>query len=144
MTSIVKEDFRARLRGAGLRVTPPRLAVLERLRLARAPQSHADVARQLVPKGFDRVTVYRNLVDLAHAGLVTRSDVGDHVWRYELRRDVNGEPPEDHPHFVCSDCGTVACLPDVSVEIRGGKRTPRAVRGEHIEVQLRGVCDSCT
>ena len=71
------------LRGAGLRKTAPRLAVLEVLERARRPLSHAEVAESLAAEGLDRATVYRNLVALSEAGLVRRSDHGDHVWGFE-------------------------------------------------------------
>jgi Fur family ferric uptake transcriptional regulator len=129
-----------RLRDAGLRRTAPRVAVLERLAQAEAPLSHAEMADALAPLGFDRATVFRNLTDLAGAGLVTRRDLGDHVWRFALSRDGEAEHGRQHPHLLCSDCGTVVCLPDVAVKItpaRGRKRVAQ------MEVQLKGLCDRC-
>src|SRR4051812_24845920 len=79
-------DHPSTLRGAGLRRTGPRVAVLERLEAATAPLSHGEVAAMLTPAGFDRATVYRNLIDLVKKGLVRRADLGDHVWRFELVR----------------------------------------------------------
>ena len=106
------DEIRALLRAAGLRCTAARLAVVQSLRRADSPRSHAEVADELVPLGFDKATVFRNLVDLADAGLVIRSELGDHVWRFELRSE---EDPDGggHPHFVCVDCGSVTCLTDV-------------------------------
>jgi Fur family transcriptional regulator, ferric uptake regulator len=135
-------ELKDEIRSAGLRGTAPRIAVLDRLRRAAAPLSHADITKGLVPLGFDRATIYRNLVDLAEAGLVARVDVGDHVWRYEVRGE---EEPRDgeHPHFVCNDCGTVACLPSVSVDIRPAPGSARSVVAEVSEVVLKGRCDHC-
>ena len=65
----------------------------------------------------DRATVFRNLTDLASAGLVTRRDMGDHVWRFALSREGEADHGRQHPHLLCSDCGTVICLPDVKVKI---------------------------
>lgn len=135
-------ELKREIRGAGLRGTAPRIAVLDRLRRADAPLSHADITKGLVHLGFDRATIYRNLVDLAEAGLLSRVDVGDHVWRYEVRGE---EAPRDgeHPHFVCNDCGTVACLPSVSVDIRPAPGSPKSVVAEVSEVVLKGRCDHC-
>lgn len=77
----------ARLRGAGLRGTAPRIAVLRFLERATAPLSHGDIYQELAVRGFDRATIYRNLINLADAGLVSRTDLGDHIWRFELRRE---------------------------------------------------------
>lgn len=136
------ERLRGRLRAAGLRSTGARVAVLRVLDRASAPMSHADVCGR-VEAGFDRATTYRNLMDLTDAGLVSRSDVGDHVWRFELRGE--GAPhPARHAHFVCTDCGDVSCLPDEVVRLApNGHGVPRALGGRNIEVQVKGVCNRC-
>lgn len=134
-------EIRSDIRRAGMRGTTPRIAVLDRLRRADAPLSHAEIAEDLLPLGFDRATIYRNLVDLAEAGLVTRVEVGDHVWRYEVRAAASQDG--EHPHFVCNDCGTVSCLPRVSVDIRPAPGSRRSVVAEVSEVVLKGRCDSC-
>lgn len=134
-------DLKAALREAGLRSTAPRLAVLEYLYKVGAPASHAELHDKLAASGFDRATLYRNLIDLADAGLVTRTDLGDHVWRFELRR---AEQSVRHPHFTCVDCGAVACLPDVKVLVKPGRGVPRALQQQQVEVQLRGRCDACS
>jgi Fur family ferric uptake transcriptional regulator len=132
------------LRAAGLRATSGRVAVLRRLMQSRTPLSHAQVCELLAPAGMDRATVYRNLVDLADAGLVRRTDHGDHVWRFEW---VGAEQPahaaDAHPHFVCSDCGAVACLPADAVSVRAVRGVPRALRRQAVEVRVRGLCDAC-
>lgn len=134
-------DLKAALREAGLRSTAPRLAVLEYLYKVGAPASHAELHDKLAASGFDRATLYRNLIDLADAGLVTRTDLGDHVWRFELRRE--GSHAADHPHFVCTDCGGVSCLPGTSVRISAPKGAPRALERKAVKIQLSGLCDAC-
>lgn len=136
------EVLRSTIRGAGLRSTAPRLAVLKRLMGAGTPVSHSELYDELAREGMDRTTVYRNLVDLTDAGLVERTDLGDHVWRFELKRLGEGPKVDSHAHFTCTDCGTVACLDDVEVKVRVG-RAPRAVARRKVEVQLRGLCDDC-
>src|SRR6476620_851300 len=96
------DALRTQVRAKGLRETPSRLAVLELLRVSDAPMSHGDVADRLASQAWDRATIYRNLTDLAEAGLVRRSDVGDHVWRFEA---VTEGHETAHPHFVCTACG---------------------------------------
>src|SRR5215510_14727727 len=99
------DELRAAVRAKGLRATPSRLAVLELLRASDAPMSHGDVADLLASQAWDRATIYRNLTDLAEAGLGRRTDVGDHVWRFDAVR-ADHEASE-HPYFVCTECGTV-------------------------------------
>jgi Fur family ferric uptake transcriptional regulator len=136
-------EIRTQIRAAGMRSTAPRISVLERLRRARAPLSHAEITAQLMPLGFDRATIYRNLVDLAEAGLVARVELGDHVWRYEVRDREHARGEAEHSHFVCNDCGTVACLPEVSIAIRPAPGSRRSVVAEISEILLKGRCESC-
>ncbi|HEV3005498.1 MAG TPA: transcriptional repressor [Pirellulales bacterium] len=137
-----RDELRTQIRAAGLRSTMARVAVLERLQTAAGPLSHADLADVLVPLGFDRATIYRNLIDLSEAGLVSRTELGDHVWRFELRSQGD-QHVADHPHFVCVDCGEVSCLADVSVDISPTPGSKKSVIGELTEVLLKGRCGRC-
>ena len=134
------ESLRAALREAGLRATPSRIAVLRLLREAEAPVSHGEVVGKLASQAWDPATIYRNLTDLADVGLARRTDVGDHVWRFEAVTDSHAATA--HPHFVCTECGTVECLPDVDYVVPRAK-APRAIRQKRVEVQMRGLCDAC-
>jgi Fur family ferric uptake transcriptional regulator len=133
------DELRAAVREAGLRATPSRLAVLELLRASDSPMSHADVADRFTSQAWDRATIYRNLTDLSEAGLARRTDVGDHIWRFEA---VTDQHDTSHPHFVCTECGTVECLPELELAIRRSK-APRAVKQRQVEVHVRGLCDAC-
>jgi Fur family ferric uptake transcriptional regulator len=108
---------------------------------ATSPVTHADLAQILSVRGFDRATIYRNLVELTDAGLVSRIELGDHVWRFELKR--TGKMEKDHPHFVCVDCGEVSCLPAISVNIKPSPGSKRSGIGEVTEVLLKGRCGNC-
>ena len=158
--------MKALVRGAGLRCTAARLAVLEHMLTAPGPKTHAEVSAALDHRGFDRATIYRNLTELTEAKLVTRVDVGDHVWRFEVKRHEDGSGHGgDHPHFVCTSCGEVSCLDDVNVAITprpgteqrpsaadgtaGKKAGRRSVAGRRqgipavTEVLLKGTCENC-
>jgi Fur family transcriptional regulator, ferric uptake regulator len=134
--------IRDALTRAGLRRTGPRVAVLSRLLDAQTPVSHSEMVRVLQPAGFDPTTIYRNLKDLADAGLVSRRDLGDHTWRYELARDRDAHG-QKHPHFLCEDCGRVACLETTRVDIVAGPGAPRSLGRGKVEVQVKGRCDRC-
>jgi Fur family ferric uptake transcriptional regulator len=135
-----QDALRNEIRGRGLRATPSRVQVLTLLRASETPLSHGDVADRLDDNASDRATVYRNLIDLAEVGLLRRIDLGDHTWRFEAVDPAHGG--DQHPHFVCSECGVVECLPELELSARQG-RTPRALRRSNLEVQVRGLCDTC-
>ncbi len=137
-----REALRTQIREAGLRCTAARLAVFGQLSQSTSPLSHAEIAATLAPLGFDRATVYRNLVELSEAGLIARVELGDHVWRFESR---NGEHDhfDEHAHFVCTKCGEVSCLVGVEVNISPAPGTKRSTVGEVTEVLLKGRCNRC-
>jgi Fur family ferric uptake transcriptional regulator len=159
------DAVRDRIRGAGLRCTPARLAVLRHLETATGPLTHAEVSEALHHLGFDRATIYRNLTELTDAKLAARVELGDHVWRFEAKRAGGGHRGDDHPHFVCTTCGEVSCLDDVQVAISprpagtGGARTGGARTsgskpagskpagskriGAVTEILLKGRCGQC-
>ncbi|MCB9538304.1 MAG: transcriptional repressor [Myxococcales bacterium] len=140
MDAALATDLKDALRAAGLRATQGRVAVLGHLRGAETPRSHGDVVEALAELQLDRASVYRNLMDLTRAGLLRRFDAGDHVWRFESARPAESH---DHAHFVCTDCGTVQCLPGLAVDLSAPRAAPAAVAQNRVEVQLRGVCDDC-
>ena len=124
---------------------------MQHLIAARGPETHALVSDALAHTGFDRATIYRNLTELTEAALVSRVELGDRVWRFELARPRTARGRGDaHPHFVCTTCGEVSCLDDVKVSITprpqpaAGRRTSRK-SGIHsvTEVLLKGRCDDC-
>jgi Fur family ferric uptake transcriptional regulator len=130
------------LRASGMRATSARIAVLEVLLGAKSPMSHAEVCDQVGERGIDRATLYRNLIDLADANLVRRSDHGDHVWRFEWIGRASPHDVAEHAHFVCSVCAGVSCLPTGAIAVQAVRGAPRSLR-TRVEVQVRGICDSC-
>lgn len=127
------------IREAGLRATPARIATLKLLYGANAPLTHAEVAEELQDLGVDKATVFRNLNDMATAGLLRRTELGDRVWRFEMAADE--EHNSAHPHFVCVDCGTVSCMGEIKLTA-GSMRLSREF-GDVTEILLRGHCNDC-
>lgn len=133
-------ETRKILSDRGLRTTAARLAVIHWLQKARSPATHAEIAADLVPVGFDKATVLRNLTDLVEAGLVTRKELGDHVWRFELR-DESHPVGCEHAHFICVDCGRVTCLHSLELSPEVMKGIQEA--GRVSEILIRGHCRLC-
>ncbi|MDO9494408.1 MAG: Fur family transcriptional regulator [Nocardioides sp.] len=96
-------DFSQLLRGAALRVTRPRIAVLG----AVYAHPHADtdsiigVVRRELPE-VSHQAVYDSLRTLTDSGLVRRIQPSGSVARYESRVGDN------HHHVVCRSCGAIA------------------------------------
>ncbi len=134
------DSVKQAIRQVGLRATPARIATLQLLRESRSPLTHAVVAEHLAASGIDKATAFRNLNDMVDVGLLRRTEVGDHVWRFEAI-GASARHDTGHPHFLCVDCGTVSCLDDVKLT-SGSQRTSEKV-GEVTEIVLRGHCNDC-
>lgn len=142
MSDSTLEQIRERLRRCGLRATPARIAVLRQFMVLSLPMTHSDLVDALNGQGWDRVTLYRNLSDLTGAGLLKRVDMGDHLWRYELLTEED-HSADIHPHFLCTTCGEVSCLPEGTVLVHVDSRLPRSLQAGAVELQVRGRCDRC-
>lgn len=137
MTALKKD--KGTLRQAGLRATSARLAVLRLMRETLAPMTHAEACQALDEELWDKATVYRNLTDLAEAGLLRRISLSD-GYRFELASHHHGDSPA---HFVCSECEEVQCLPSIDLKPPKRAKLPESMRRGDVEIQIRGICDRC-
>ena len=124
-----------------MRATPARVATLDLLHRAASPLTHADVAEYFAERGIDKATAYRNLNDMTDAGLLRRTELGDHVWRFEPIGEGEHEDTA-HPHFVCVDCGSVSCLSEIRLTAKSLNASQQI--GEVTEILLRGLRKNCT
>ena len=138
----IPQNARDLIQSKGLRATSSRIAVLELLMWRAQPMSHAEVLQNLSGELWDRTTIYRNLLDLSRAGLLSRTEIGDRKWRYEFL-SPNAHNDESHSHFVCTQCGRVLCLSPIDIDTQSLGWVPKAVLAGQYEVQLRGSCDDC-
>jgi Fur family ferric uptake transcriptional regulator len=128
------------LRGKGLRVTRPRIAVLEILGESR---SHLDVD-EITARARQRLdsvsvqAVYDVLAALTRAGLARRIAPAGGPARFEARAGDN------HHHLVCRECGTI-----VDVDCATGEPPclePVDAAGfavDEAEVTYWGLCADC-
>jgi Fur family ferric uptake transcriptional regulator len=96
-------DFHRMLRGAALRVTRPRIAVLTAV--YGHPHADTDSIIGVVRADLGEVShqaIYDVLRVLTNAGLVRRIQPSGSVARYESRVGDN------HHHVVCRSCGVIA------------------------------------
>ena len=105
----------SQLRRAGLKITAPRLKILEILASATVRHMSAeDVYRRLLELNEDigLATVYRVLTQFESAGLVTRHHFEGGTAVFELNEGTH------HDHIVCVDCGRVEEFSDEAIEER--------------------------
>nr|WP_319941629.1 ferric iron uptake transcriptional regulator [Aestuariirhabdus haliotis] len=92
------------IKNAGLKVTVPRVKILQLLESA--PNSHMsaeDVYKALMAGGEDvgLATVYRVLTQFEEKGLLVRHNFNDGRSVFEIAKD------EHHDHMVCMDTGEI-------------------------------------
>ena len=133
-------DYERMLRGATLRVTRPRLAVLTAVH--DHPHADTDSIIGVVRKDFGEVShqaVYDVLRALTVAGLVRRIQPSGSVARYESRTGDN------HHHIVCRSCGVVAdvdCAVGTTPCLTASDDHGFAI--EEAEVVYWGLCPDCS
>ena len=103
-------EAKKRLRSVGLRATSTRIAILCQFSKATHPLSHSQMVEALGDICADQATVYRTLVTFSKQGLIREVGRVHGVARYEFNQD-SSEPHKVHPHFVCSLCGSISCMP---------------------------------
>jgi Fur family ferric uptake transcriptional regulator len=132
-------DAAALIRRVGLRVTEPRRAVVEALRIS--PHASAEAVFRLVTSSVPQTSlqsVYNALGDFTDAGLVRRIEPAGQPGLFELRVDDN------HHHVICTVCGAVADIDCVVGE--APCLTPSDTHGFVVhtaEVTYWGVCPDC-
>ncbi len=133
-------DVQDLLRGAGLRVTRPRMAVLAAVQ--QHPHADTDALIGVVRQDLREVShqaVYDVLRALTTAGLVRRIQPSGSVARYESR------VADNHHHLVCRSCGRIE---DVDCAVL---RTPCLTASDdhgyvidEAEVTYWGLCPDCS
>ncbi len=126
------------LRKAGLKVTLPRLKILEILE--NNPTRHMsaeEIYKKLLDSSEDigLATVYRVLTQFEGAGLVSRHHFEDGMAVFEINHGTH------HDHIVCMDCGSVEEFVDSEIEARQNEIAQRlGFKIEEHSMVLYGRC----
>lgn len=134
-------DFSDKLKDAGLKITLPRLKILEILEAHDDQHFSVEDIYKLLLQEDEEIgiaTIYRVLTQCEQAGLVKRLQFEDGPALFELSRD------DHHDHFVCTSCGLVEEFHDSIIEQR--QREIAAEAGYEMEdhsMVLYGLCAKC-
>ncbi|QLY29652.1 transcriptional repressor [Nocardia huaxiensis] len=132
-------EFQQMLRGVSLRVTAPRVAVLNAVHAH--PHADTDSIIQAVRAELDTVShqaVYDSLRTLTGAGLLRCIQPSGSVARYETRVGDN------HHHVVCRQCGSIAdvdCAVGAAPCLTASQDHGFAI--DEAEVIYWGLCPDC-
>lgn len=134
-------DSRNQLRRVGLKVTYPRVKVLELFNdRAGSHLCAEEVCRLLTEQGEDigLATVYRVLTQLDEAGVILRQLFDGHKSVYEINRGAH------HDHLICLKCGRVTEFDDAMIELRQQQiAETKGYRLAQHNLTLYGYCPNC-
>lgn len=129
------------LRCAGLKVTVPRIKILQALENANPHHMTAEeLYKKLVDAGedFGLATVYRVLTQFEAAGLVSRRNFEGGRSVFELNDG------EHHDHLVCVQCNRVEEFVDEIIESRQQTIAKKAhFKMTDHNLTIYGVCQDC-
>ena len=129
------------LKDAGLKITMPRLKVLQILESSTEHHLSAeDVYKALLDMGDDvgLATVYRVLTQFEAAGLINRHNFEGGFSVFELCQGNH------HDHLVCVKCGKVEEFVDEIIETRQKMIAERAqFKMTDHALNIYGLCASC-
>ena len=93
--------------------------------------------KQQIPD-ISLATVYRNLALFKEQGLINSLGTVNGVERF----DGNTEP---HVHFICTQCGGVQDLPEISVpeELNSAVARSSGGRVDNCQLSFTGICGEC-
>lgn len=129
------------LKEAGLKITLPRLKILQILESSKVHHLSAeDVYKQLLQNNEEigLATVYRVLTQFEESGLVVRHHFEGGHSVFELATD------EHHDHIVCVKCGRVEEFTDEQIEAR--QRAIAKQLGFELtdhNLNMYGLCPTC-
>ena len=138
-TSSLPHDLLGRLRAAGYKITPSRLAVLEIILREGEHQNPGQILRQAqaIHPNTSRATVYRTLELLTELGIVRPIYVGENGPTY-IRAEGG------HHHLVCAQCGKIVDFDQCGADSLARELETRY--GFHIRshlLEFYGLCAEC-
>ncbi len=134
-----KQDLKKILTDAGLKNTPPRLAVLKIFSEMEYPENANEIFKSLKKTGLDLATLYRTLASFEEKQIIKKVDLQKDSVYYELNTD-------HHHHIVCTNCDKVADFTDENHEKLMAKALTQVKNFKtitHHSFDLFGICNSC-
>jgi Fur family peroxide stress response transcriptional regulator len=129
-----------KMRDAGCRITPQRIAILRVLSISKGHPSVEDIYEQ-VKEEFPTTslaTVYKNISMLKELGEVQELSFSAESSRYD------GNRPDPHPHLICTRCKKIIdpdleSLESVSAELV--RETGFSITSHRLD--FFGICPDC-
>ncbi|WP_438482070.1 Fur family transcriptional regulator [Oleiharenicola lentus] len=132
------DEARARIRNAQMRITKPRVAIIESLLQHEGPVSIERIHQDMGTDVCDLVTVYRCLAAFESIGMVRRSYLHNGTCLFELTLGA-----QRHYHIVCKACGGTDRVDYFPIEGMDNLIKERGYTEVSHVVEFFGVCPTC-
>lgn len=127
------------LKRSHLRVTEPRLAILNALIEKHGPFTVDQIYQRVTQKVCDLATVYRCLSSLEKNGIIRRCEFGDGSTRYEL----STHKKHHHHHVICRNCKKIEVLENCKLqELDQFAKKKGFTEVTHL-LEFFGLCNEC-
>ena len=126
------------LQGAKLKITQPRLAILNILIRHHGPFTSDEIHKE-INNYVDKVTVYRCLDTFHETGIVRRCDFGNGPVRFEYQ----GAGAMHHHHIICRKCRKVKNLQRCLVENIEAFLSRSGYTNITHSLEFFGTCSEC-
>ena len=83
----------------------------------------------------DRATIYRTLNTFVKNGILHAILNDDGPAKYVIKKE-----PEDHIHFKCTSCGSIVCMPEITV---ANINLPKGFTRVESNFLVIGTCNQC-
>lgn len=135
------ERFTQLLRSHKLKVTQPRLGVLQIIAQKDTAISQPELERML-GKSVDRVTLYRVLSVLEEKGILHKIFDLQGTATYALCSPAcdEHEHHDQHVHFICAACNSIFCLDEINLP---PVHLPAGYKLHHVGINAVGYCAKC-
>jgi len=134
-------DFSAILKSNSLKVTQPRLRVLQIISEKKIAISQPELEK-LLGTEIDRVTLYRILASFEDKGILHKVFDLNGTATYAIcsTKCSAHHHHDQHVHFICSVCNSVFCLDEITIPTI---KLPKNFSLHTIAINAVGLCDSC-
>jgi len=122
-----------------VRKTPARLAITEFLSKVDAPVDIEQIIDYLHSKNLktNKVTVYRIIEYFYKKEIVSRLDLQEGKFRYEIKRN-------DHHHLICDNCGSIDAVSDTVIpEMEKEIQQKQHFLVKRHSLEFFGICRNC-
>ena len=134
------EKLKALSQEKGLKLTPQRMVIFRILSEAKQHITVDEVYKKAIEvyPMLSLATVYRNMEQMAEAGLLKHLDMGGPSIRYDTNL-------EEHHHFICTKCGKVSdvYLKDIEYKVDNRRSGLGKAKISAQDLHLQGICGEC-